>query len=78
MDEQATVMHCPISAVCHQKEEFYLRIESRFWSFHEGYEWNNGCAHCMASVQKPPYKNVRIGYFIHTLHETTKISFQFL
>ena len=24
------------------------------------------------------YKNVRIGYSIHTLHETTKINFQFL
>ena len=29
-----------------------LRIESWFFSFHEGYEWNNRCAHCMAAIQK--------------------------
>ena len=53
--------------------ELIIRIESLFCSFHEGYDWNNRRAHfCMAGY------NVRIGYSIHTLHETTRINFQFL
>ena len=52
--------------------EIYIRkwitkIESWFWSFHEDM---NGITDADIFV--------RIGYSIHTLHETTKINFQFL
>ena len=32
----------------------------------------------MRTLYGGPYKNVRVGYTVHTLHETTKINFQFL
>ena len=40
-----------LKLLCLKENWMYLRTESWFWSFHEGYEWNNRCAQfCMAGV----------------------------
>ena len=40
-----------LKLLCLKENWMYLRTESWFWSFHEGYEWNNRCAHfCMVGI----------------------------